>query len=464
MTNAFIVGVACTTFGKRPGSSFKDLTREVYSELLADAGLFDGEQIEQAWFGNCGMGSWGQRNIRGQVCFTPLVRDGLFPERVGMINVEGGCATASMAFQGAVRDIVSGHTQVSLAIGVEKTFVPNDPAKTLEIFEGGIDQCDPEEWRAYYRAAGEAAGKPFDTGGEGGTLFMDTYAMQAAYHMKHHGSTREQIAFAASKNHAMGALNPKAQYRFEVSQQKALDDRMVSWPLTRSMCSPIGDGAAAALVCSGEWLRQQPMAVQERAVAVRASVLTGGKYRALDEVSLAHVAAQRAYQQAGLTPQDIQLAEVHDATSFCELYQAEMLGFAQSVRAAITWPLAQRRLLASAPSTCRVGWSQKDIQSAPRVCLCCMSCQRSYVARLASARPDMLTLQWQRTVVASSDSMRRRARSQFCNATAAEETPCWITLTYTSPIFLPAMVGIGPRKRPLCVVTSDACGGTSTPT
>jgi acetyl-CoA acetyltransferase len=273
------------------------------------------------------MGSWGQRNIRGQVCFTPLVRDGLFPERVGMINVEGGCATASMAFQGAVRDVVSGHTQVSLAIGVEKTFVPNDPAKTLEIFEGGIDQCDPEEWRAYYRAAGEAAGKPFDTGGEGGTLFMDTYAMQAAYHMKHHGSTREQIAFAASKNHAMGALNPKAQYRFEVSQQQALDDRMVSWPLTRSMCSPIGDGAAAALVCSGEWLRQQPMAVQERAVAVRASVLTGGKYRALDEVSLAHVAAQRAYQQAGLTPQDIQLAEVHDATSFCELYQAEMLGF-----------------------------------------------------------------------------------------------------------------------------------------
>ena len=327
MTNAFIVGVACTTFGKRPGSGFKDLTREVYSELLADAGLFDGEQIEQAWFGNCGMGSWGQRNIRGQVCFTPLVRDGLFPERVGMINVEGGCATASMAFQGAVRDVVSGHTQVSLAIGVEKTFVPNDPAKTLEIFEGGIDQCDPEEWRAYYRAAGEVAGKPFDIGGEGGTLFMDTYAMQAAYHMKHHGSTREQIAFAASKNHAMGALNPKAQYRFEVSQQQVLDDRMVSWPLTRSMCSPIGDGAAAALVCSGEWLRQQPMAVQERAVAVRASVLTGGKYRALDEVSLAHVAAQRAYQQADLTPQDIQLAEVHDATSFCELYQAEMLGF-----------------------------------------------------------------------------------------------------------------------------------------
>jgi acetyl-CoA acetyltransferase len=327
MNDAYIVGVACTTFGKRPGSDFKDLTREVYVDLLRDAALDSGDQIEQAWFGNCGMGTWGQRNIRGQVCFTPLVREGLFPERVGMINVEGGCATASMALQGALRDIWSGQAQLSLAIGVEKTFIPNDPERTLEIFEGGIDQCDPDEWREYYRRAGEASGKPFNPGGEGGTLFMDTYAMQAAYHMKHHGSTREQIAFAASKNHAMGALNPKAQYRFEVTAQQALDDRVVSWPLTRSMCSPIGDGAAAALVCSGEWLRQQAPAVQERAVRVRASVLTGGKYRALDEVSLAHVAAQRAYRQAGLTPQDIDLAEVHDATSFCELYQAEMLGF-----------------------------------------------------------------------------------------------------------------------------------------
>ena len=327
MPDAYIVGVGCTIFGKRPGSDFKALTREVYLELLSDAGLSDGAQIEQGWFGNCGMGTWGQRNIRGQVCFTPLVRDGLFPERVGMINVEGGCATASMAFQGALRDVLSGHTQLSLAIGVEKTFVPNDPARTLEIFEGGIDQCDPEEWQAYYRHAGEAAGKPFDPGAEGGTLFMDTYAMQAAYHMKHHGSTREQIAFAASKNHAMGALNPKAQYRFEVTAEQALADRMISWPLTRSMCSPIGDGAAAALVCSGEWLRQQPAAVQERAIKIRSSVLTGGKYRALDEVSLAHVAANKAYKAAGLTPADMDIAEVHDATSFCEIYQAEMLGF-----------------------------------------------------------------------------------------------------------------------------------------
>jgi acetyl-CoA acetyltransferase len=329
--DAWIMGTACTRFGKRPGDSFKDLTREAYLAVLADAGLDDGGAIDNAWFGNCGMGSWGQRNIRGQVCFTPLVRDRLFPERVPMVNVEGGCATASMALHGAWKDVLSGTAALSLAIGVEKTFVPADlpdaAARTQEIFDGGIDQLNPEEWQAYYAAAGEASGKPFAPQDSGGTLFMDTYAMQAAWHMRHHGSTVEQIAFGAAKNHAMGALNPLAQYRFTVSPGEVLADRLVSWPLTRAMCAPIGDGAAAALVCSEGFLRQQPRAVQNRAVRLRACVLTGGKYRALDEPGLSQLAARRAYQYAGLTPADVQLAEVHDATAFCELYQAEMMGF-----------------------------------------------------------------------------------------------------------------------------------------
>ena len=325
MRDVYIIGTGCTAFGKRPDDSFRDLTREVYLDTLADAGLEDGADIAMAWFGNCGMGTFGQRNIRGQVCFTPLVREGLFPERVGMINVEGGCATASMAFHGAWKDVRSGEAEVSLAVGVEKTFVPGDPARTQEIFAGGIDQIDAEEWQAYYRARGAEAGKPFDPGS--GTVFMDTYAMQAAWHMKRHGTTQRQIAIAASKNHHHGSLNPRAQYRFEVPVEAALQDRVVSWPLTRAMCAPIGDGAAAALLCSGDFLRAQPRAVQERAVKVRASVLTGGKYRDPEEPSLSRVAAQKAYAAAGLTPADIDLAEVHDATSFCEIFQAEMLGF-----------------------------------------------------------------------------------------------------------------------------------------
>lgn len=329
MQDVYVIGVSCTAFGKQPDKTFKDLTREAFSQAVADTGIDLAHKIEQAWFGNCGMGTFGQRNIRGQVCFTPMVSDGTFPERVPIINVEGGCATASMAFHGAYKDILSGEAQVSLAIGVEKTFFPDDAARTLEIFEGGIDQFDPQEWHAYYTRAGAASGKPFKPNAGGGTLFMDTYAMQAAYHMKTFGTTREQIAYAASKNHAMGALNPKAQYRFTVSPEQVLADREISWPLTRSMCSPIGDGAASAVLCSERFLRGLPKAVQERAVKVGASVLTGGKYRALDEPGLSQVAAQRAYAKAGLAPSDIDVAEVHDATSFCEIYQAEMLGFCE---------------------------------------------------------------------------------------------------------------------------------------
>ncbi|MFM7341205.1 MAG: thiolase family protein [Betaproteobacteria bacterium] len=327
MTEVYIVGVSCTPFGKKPQESFKQLTRQAYTEVLADAGLADGGLIEQAWFGNCGMGTFGQNNIRGQVCFTPLVREGLFPQRVPMINVEGGCATASMALHGAYKDILSGQVQMALAIGVEKTFVPGDAQRTQQIFEGGIDQFDPQEWQRYYQEAGERAGKPFDPAASSGTLFMDTYAMQAAWHMRHHGTTQAQIAIGASKNHAMGALNPKAQYRFELSAEQVLADRLVSWPLTRAMCSPIGDGAAAALLCSERALQSLPGASRERAIRVRASVLTGGKYRALDEPGLSHLAARRAYAAAAIAPTDVDVAEVHDATSFCEIYQAEMLGF-----------------------------------------------------------------------------------------------------------------------------------------
>lgn len=326
MTDVYIVGSYSSAFGKFPDRSFKDLTREVYLGVLADAGLASGNDIGMAWFGNCGMWTDGQGSIRGQVCLTPLVREGMFPERVPVINVEGGCATASIALHGAWKDVLSGQTDLSIAFGVEKTFNPASPEKTKALFDGGIDQYDPDEWMAYYAAAGEASGKPFEPG-PGRTIFMDTYAMQAAWHMRTHGTTERQITMACAKNHNASVHNPKAQYRFPLTVEEVLADRPVSWPLTRSMCAPIGDGAAAALVCSGAWLARQPAAVRARAVRIAASTMTAGKYRRLDEPGLSQLAAQKAYKAAGVTPQDIDLAEVHDATSFCEIYQSEMLGF-----------------------------------------------------------------------------------------------------------------------------------------
>ncbi len=322
----YLLGAYSTNFGKMPDRTYKDLTREAYVGALADAGLADGAAIETAWFGNCSMHLDGQSLIRGQVCMIPLVREGLFPERVPLTNVENGCATASSAMVGACRDILAGAAHLSLAMGVEKLIDPRTGKGRMDGFAGGMDSLDPQEGHAYYEAAGAAAGKPFEPG-PGRTPFMDTYAMQACYHMKKYGTTREQIAIAAAKTHGNGALNPRAQYRFTLTPQEVLSDREVTYPLTRSMCAPLGDGAAALLLCSEEFLRECSPRARERAVRVKGIGMSGGKYRGLEEPGLSSVAARKAYEQAGVGPHDIDVAEVHDATSFCEIYQAEMMGF-----------------------------------------------------------------------------------------------------------------------------------------
>jgi len=326
MRNVYVLGSYTTPFKRWPEKSHKDLARDAYEGVLKDAGLQTGADIAAAWFGNCFMHVWGQPCTRGNVLFIPLVREGLFPERAPIINVEGGCATASLALHGAYKEIKSGDAEVTLALGLEKLFDPVDPGRMLKEFESGIDLLDPNEWRQHYTEVGDYVGKPFVLSPDR-SVAMDTYAMQARLHMKRYGTTAAQIAFGAAKNHCNGALNPNAQYRFEMTAQQVLEDRMISDPLTRSMCAPIGDGAAATLLCSEDFLRRQPAEVQKRAILVRGIAVTGGKYRSIDEPGLTRVAADRAYDMAGVDPSDIDVAEVHDATSFCEIYQSEMLRF-----------------------------------------------------------------------------------------------------------------------------------------
>jgi acetyl-CoA acetyltransferase len=331
--DVWIIGAHSTAFGKFPDRSFKDLTRETYLGVLADAGLEGGDDIEFGYVGNCLAGpGFGQDSIRGQSWTLELVDEGIFPERVPIMNVEGACATASMALHAGFKDIRSGESSLVLAVGVEKTYLPGadaDPelkAKMFDLFAKGVDQETLPRLAEHYREVGEKAGVPFETG-PGRTMFMDTYAMQAALHMRRFGTTQAQIAAGSAKNHNYGALNPRAQYRFTTSVDQVLADRTVSYPLTRSMCAPIGDGAASALLCSEDFLRAQPEAVRARAVRIAASAFSGGKYRSVEEAGLSAVAARKAYRAAGVAPADIDVAEVHDATSFCEVYQVEMLGF-----------------------------------------------------------------------------------------------------------------------------------------
>jgi len=326
MKNVYLIGAYSTQFKKWVDKSNKELARDALVGVLEDAGMEAGDPIENAYFSNCGMGVlWGQDMVRGHCIFAPMVEEGLFPERIPLINVEGACASGSMALHGAWKDILSGLHDVSLAFGLDK-FYHEDMKRVMQAFEQGIDTEEKPRLEEEYRAVAEACGRKYEQL-PGHTIFMDTYGMQACWHMWKHGTTQRQIAIGASKNHYNGSLNPKAQYQFEVPVEKVLEDYEVSYPLTRSMCAPIGDGAAAAILCSDKFYKSLPKPVQERAVKVKASALSSGKHRPIEEPSLTRWAAERAYKLAGIGPQDIDVAEIHDATSFGEIYQAEMLGF-----------------------------------------------------------------------------------------------------------------------------------------
>lgn len=324
--SVFVVGSASTAFCRWPERGFRDLADEVLRAVLVDAGGADGSEIEQVWFANCAMGSAGQGNIRGQVCLGPAQAAGLIGEHAPIINVEGGCATGSVALQGAVAAVRAGADLV-LAIGVEKTWFESDPAKSFALFNGGIDQLHPEEWRSLFADAGRETGLGFDPH-PARVVFLDVHALQARDHMARYGTTAAQIAAVAARNHRHGAMNEKAQFRVAMSVEAVMADKAVVAPLTRSMCAPVSDGAAAVLVASERWLARQGAGVRSRALQVRASVLAGGRLgRRIDERSVVAEAAARAYAAAGLGADAIEVAEVHDATAFCQVLHCEALGF-----------------------------------------------------------------------------------------------------------------------------------------
>jgi acetyl-CoA acetyltransferase len=336
MTEVYVVGSFSTQFKKWPDKSWKDLTRQACAGVLQDAGI-EAKDIQSAWFSNTGWGNSlpprgddpgmaGQMNVRGQVALAPLVNEGLFPAFIPVTNVEGACASGSIAFNGAWKDIQAGQSDVAIAIGVEKTFFPNHLELVIGMFAGGTDITELPKLSNQYKEVCDMVGKEWNHNG-GHTIFMDVYAVLGAWHMWKWGTTQKQIAMIASKNHYHGSLNPLAQYQFEVPVEKVLSDYPVSWPLTRSMCAPLGDGSAAAVLCSGAYLSKLPSGIRRRAVQVMASVYTNGRERKIEEPSVSYYACERAYKTAGISPADVSLAEVHDATAVAELYQTEMLGF-----------------------------------------------------------------------------------------------------------------------------------------
>ncbi|MFZ2175389.1 MAG: thiolase family protein [Rhodococcus sp. (in: high G+C Gram-positive bacteria)] len=331
MRNAYVVGISSLPFGQFPTRGFRELAAQAVDSLVGDIGQGPGvlADIESAHFGNCFLATYGQHNVRGQMVLADLMADGVLPRRMPITNIDAACATGSYAVHGAAREVLCGHADAVLALAVEKVVVPGDRETMFAQFDGATDQLTYERFLDSYRDAATEIGRTFEPA-PGRSLFMDTYATQALTHMHRYGTTVEQIAASAAKNHNFGAQNPTAQYQFPMSVQEVLADRAVSEPLTRAMCSPVSDGAAAALIVSDSWLDGQDPRVRERAIRIRGFAASGGTYRrGIFEPTLSQDAARKAYALAGIGPQDIDVAEVHDATSFGEILQAEMLGLCE---------------------------------------------------------------------------------------------------------------------------------------
>jgi acetyl-CoA acyltransferase len=321
MSDIYIVGVGMTPFGRYLDRPIKEMTRAVVTDALADAGA-DVADIEAAWFSNAAQAILeGQGSIPGEIALRNM---GI--QEIPVTNVENACASASTALDMAATWLEAGRGGVALAVGAEKMF-HEDRAKMFSVFDGGWDVHDVEAATDRLLALGQGVADPDgeeDTGQR--SVFMDVYAALAKFHMKSFGTTQAQLAAVAAKNHAHSAHNPLSQYREAMTVDEVMAGRKVSWPLTLPMCSPISDGAAAAIICREEELDRFD---RSRSVKIHATALRTGSDRDPQEFDrhVTHLAARDAYERAGLGPDDMDVAEVHDATAFAEIQQVENLGF-----------------------------------------------------------------------------------------------------------------------------------------
>jgi acetyl-CoA acetyltransferase len=317
-TQVWVAGVGMTAFGVRPEASVKDLTRDAVTEALSDAGAELGD-VEAAYFGNTCQGVLeGQVVVAGQMALRSM---GF--ERIPVVNVENACATGATALHQAVLHVRSGAGDVVLAVGAEKLNI-GDEQKSLSVFDGGVDVND----LAGVRSVLTELGGEIPDSGRPHSMFMDIYAALARAHMDAFGTTQRQLALIAEKNHAHAVHNPLAHFRKEMSATEILAARPVAGPLTVPMCAPLTDGAAAVVVCNSAGLRRLGA---RRPVRVLATVVRTGTVRPLSawDRSVSRLAAQDAYEQAGVGPDDVSVAEVHDASAFGELLQTELLGFCE---------------------------------------------------------------------------------------------------------------------------------------
>ncbi|SEB24688.1 thiolase family protein [Variovorax sp. YR216] len=322
MENIYIVGVGMTPFGRHMDKSVKQLTAWAVEDALKDASC-DRKAIRAAFFGNTTQGHFdGQHMIRGQVALLPLGIEG-----IPIYNLEGACASSSHAFNLAVTQLRAGAADVALAVGAEKMYT-SDKAKMFSCFESAWDIETFEANKGYLVEMGKAIVPPAGSQSDKPySPFMDVYASLGRGLMARYGITQRQLAAVASKNHGHSMHNERSQYRMPMAIEEILAAAPITYPLTLPMCSPISDGAAAAIVCTESALKKYGFD-RNRAVKVLASVVRSASARDAEDhdAGCTRQAALQAFEQAGVAPGEIDVAEVHDATAIGELLSFEALG------------------------------------------------------------------------------------------------------------------------------------------
>jgi len=316
---AVVGGVGMTRFGKHMDTGLKALGAEAVQAAIADAGIQAGD-IEAAFVGNAAAGLvTGQECIRGQVILRSI---GI--GRIPVVNVENACASASTALHQACAMVSAGCYDIVLALGVEKLYHP-DKRKSFAAFSGAVDveilQMLVEGLKASAKSQGAEAAE--GGAGEKRSMFMDIYAAAARSHMRKYGTTTRQFAAVAAKNSYHGSMNPRAQFQELMTVDQVLAAPMIAEPLTRPMCSPIGDGAAAVLVMSERAARERGVRAPVRVVSM---VLHSGWDHSIDEPGTVEVCAQEAFEETGLGPKDVHVMECHDASAPAELIAYESIG------------------------------------------------------------------------------------------------------------------------------------------
>lgn len=298
---AAVLGLGLTAFGKYPDRSLKELGSAAIQEALADADLAPAD-IEMAFVANAAAAiTTGQVSVVGQTVLAAAGIDG-----IPVYNIDNACAGSATALNLATHAIAAGAARRALVVGVEKLF-HEERAVTYRALNGAADV----DWV-----------RSLDVQVERESVFVKhVYADRLSRYVERAELAPETLAAIAVKNRRHAAANPLAQYRAPLMLDEVLNARMVIAPVTTLMCAPIGDGASAVIVTSVDAARTSG----QRPVWVRGSAVSMGSANSSAEPTLRRV-AERAYRQAGIGPEDLDVAEVHDATAFGELLAYEELG------------------------------------------------------------------------------------------------------------------------------------------